>query len=344
MWRRRFSQWSQSPFRSIQTFSSSEQIKNKRFKCQRTHSVRTSVSIRPDCGTVLFIYLSSVCRCCLVLNKVTSQHNRHNKLKGLKEMNAANVKAERGESCFGGGGRRVHDVNKTRTRKATERRRRRTGNVFSVPYKIRVRASSSFVFFSSLFFFFFRKVQKTCLQNTWGELKFHLFRRVQTEPNRAPSWRRLARDKRLNSCMRLTARTRNGRASCSLVWDGRGRSGRRRRKKKKRQLNNANVRRWFCSSVMAVVVKPARRLGAVPDCETVGDSGDVTTAACWPPLRRRFPFRSARRWSPSPARTGGRSTSHRRCDPRRTSGGKEGGGQRHRCVTTSCTGKIKEVW
>lgn len=50
-----------------------------------------------------------------------------------------------------------------------------------------------------------------------------------------------------------------------------------------------------------------------------GGGAGVTTAACWPPLRKRSPSRSGRRWSRSPARTGGRSTLHRRYDPRRTS-------------------------
>lgn len=79
-----------------------------------------------------------------------------------------------------------------------------------------------------------------------------------------------------------------------------------------------------CSSIVIIrSSKLGSRCYADCACRTAGRDrvfrSDVTTAACWPPLRKRSPCRSGRRPSPSPARTGDHSTLRRRCDPRRTS-------------------------
>lgn len=68
---------------------------------------------------------------------------------------------------------------------------------------------------------------------------------------------------------------------------------------------------------------------------------DVTTAACWLPLRRRSLFRSGRRPSRSPARTSDHSTLRHRYDPRRTSA--ESNKEQTRVDLSSCLSSITHV-
>lgn len=86
---------------------------------------------------------------------------------------------------------------------------------------------------------------------------------------------------------------------------------------------------FCCSSIIIIVIRVLGLFGnfvaaliVEVNCMMEEFRSDVTTVACWPPLRKRFPFHSGRRQSLSQARTSDRSILHHQCDLQRTSVGR----------------------